>query len=86
MSAAVPCELNIAYGAHEKQTLDLFPAKANRGLLIFIHRGCWRSLDKDDFCFFVARILNSIREGIAPIAPNRSDWSHFCSLCSMAPL
>ncbi len=50
-------ELNCPYGPHALQTLDVFPAKQNRGLAIFIHGGYWRSLDKDDFSFFAEPYL-----------------------------
>ena len=50
-------EFNLAYGLHALQTLDIFPAKQNRGLVIFIHGGYWRSLDKDDFSFFAEPYL-----------------------------
>jgi arylformamidase len=49
--ASLACELNLAYGTDPLQTLDLFPAAANRGLAVFIHGGYWRSLDKGDFSF-----------------------------------
>lgn len=49
--ARLTSELNLQYGADAKQTLDFFSAKQNRGLVIFIHGGYWRSLDKDDFSF-----------------------------------
>ena len=55
--ANLKCELNLAYGAHEKQTIDLFPAKANRGLAVFIHGGYWRALDKDDFSFIAEPLV-----------------------------
>lgn len=57
----VNCHLNLHYGADAKQTVDLFPASANRGLVVFIHGGYWRSLDKDDFSFLAAPY---IAEGI----------------------
>ncbi len=50
-------ELNLVYGSHPLQTLDLFPAKQNRGLVIFIHGGYWRSLDKSDFSFYAEPYL-----------------------------
>ncbi|APV48216.1 hypothetical protein BWI17_00070 [Betaproteobacteria bacterium GR16-43] len=37
---------DLAYGPHERQRIDLFPAKDARGLLVFIHGGYWRALDK----------------------------------------
>jgi arylformamidase len=49
--AAHACVRDLAYGTHAKQTLDLFVAPARRGLVIFIHGGYWRSLDKSDFAF-----------------------------------
>jgi arylformamidase len=50
-------EFNVAYGSHPLQSLDIFPAKQNCGLVIFIHGGYWRSLDKDDFSFYAAPYL-----------------------------
>jgi arylformamidase len=50
-------EFSLAYGSHPLQTLDIFPAKQNRGLVIFIHGGYWRSLDKDDFSFYAEPYL-----------------------------
>lgn len=41
---------NLHYGAHHLQSLDYFPAgQKDAPLLVFIHGGYWRSLDKDDF-------------------------------------
>jgi arylformamidase len=51
-------KFNLAYGLQPLQTLDIFPAKQNRGLVIFIHGGYWRSLDKDDFSFFAKSYLD----------------------------
>jgi arylformamidase len=41
--------LDLAYGDEPLQKLDIFPAAATRGTLVFIHGGYWRSLDKSDF-------------------------------------
>jgi arylformamidase len=60
-------EFNLAYGSHKLQTLDLFPAKQNRGLVVFIHGGYWRSLDKDDFSFYAEPYL---AEGISVASIN----------------
>ncbi len=57
MRAHYEGKFNLAYGLHPLQTLDLFPVKQNRGLMIFIHGGYWRSLDKDDFSFFAEPYL-----------------------------
>ena len=49
---ALPCETDYYYGAKPSQTLDLFPPKRpGAPLLVFIHGGWWRSLDKRDFSF-----------------------------------
>lgn len=43
------CRLDVRYGAHALQTLDLFlPEGPPRGTLMYIHGGYWRSLDKSD--------------------------------------
>lgn len=48
--AALGGSCDIAYGGSPLQTLDLFPAgRADAPLLVFIHGGWWRSLDKSDF-------------------------------------
>jgi arylformamidase len=60
-------EFNLAYGPHPLQTLDIFPAKQNRGLVIFIHGGYWRSLDKDDFSFYAEPYL---AEGVSVASIN----------------
>lgn len=44
--------LDVAYGSHPMEKLDLFRAKgASRGLLMFIHGGYWRALDKSQHSF-----------------------------------
>jgi len=50
-----PCFLDIPYGGAAGQTLDLFPVQSGAHgdvpLLVFIHGGYWRSLDKSDFSY-----------------------------------
>jgi arylformamidase len=50
---AEPCFLDIPWGEEPGQTLDMFPARRPRHggapLLVFLHGGYWRSLDKSDF-------------------------------------
>jgi arylformamidase len=60
-------EFNLAYDSHPLQTLDIFPVKQNNGLVIFIHGGYWRSLDKDDFSFYAEPYL---AEGISVTSIN----------------
>jgi arylformamidase len=53
------CLLDLPYGEHASERLDFFPARvSSRGalppLLIFMHGGWWRSLDKRDFAWLAA--------------------------------
>ena len=51
---AEPCFLDVAYGTEPKQTLDIFPARRGGGaapVMVFIHGGYWRAMDKADFSF-----------------------------------
>lgn len=46
--------LDCRFGEAAEERLDLYPApKAGAPLLVFIHGGWWRSLDKSDFTFVV---------------------------------
>ena len=46
--------LDLAFGSAPMEQLDFFPAdKPGAPLLVFIHGGYWRSLDKNDFTFIV---------------------------------
>ena len=53
--ASQPCVLDVAYGTGAGETLDIFPsarpAAAGAPVLVFIHGGYWRSLDKADHSF-----------------------------------
>ena len=60
--------LDVPYGPTEAEKLDLFRAQGrSRGLLMYIHGGYWRSLDKKRFSF-VAPAL--VKAGIAVAIPN----------------
>jgi arylformamidase len=63
--------LDLAYGSGADETLDIFPAAAAQGagapVLVFIHGGYWRSLDKADFSF-IAPALNAA--GATVVLPN----------------
>lgn len=66
--AQLPCRLDISYGASAAETLDIFPAAGkSEALLVFIHGGYWRSLDKSDFSF-LAHAFN--RRGVTLALPN----------------
>ncbi len=64
----LPCQLDVAYGAEPGETLDFFPAK-RRGspVVVFIHGGYWRSLDKADHSFVAPALLAA---GAAVVVPN----------------
>ena len=51
----LPCALDLAYGPEAGETLDVFPATRPGAtlapVLVFIHGGYWRSLDKSDHSF-----------------------------------
>lgn len=53
------CEIDVPYGAHPRERIDLFPAGEGAPLVVFIHGGYWRALSKNEFSFlaepFVAR-------------------------------
>ncbi len=66
--ASWPCELDLAYGDGPNETLDVFPAaQPNSPVVVFIHGGYWRSLDKADHSF-VAPALTAA--GACVVVPN----------------
>jgi arylformamidase len=55
-----PGEYDLRYGAGEKQTLDVHrPAKAGAPILLFIHGGFWRALDKSDHSFIAPAFVEA---------------------------
>jgi len=69
--AGLRCELDIPYSPHGAQALDVFmPAQATDApVLVFIHGGYWRSLDKVDFSFVAAPFVAA---GALVVVPNYS--------------
>ena len=62
------CELDVAYGAGPGETLDIFPAaSANAPVLVFIHGGYWRALDKADHSFVAPAF---VQDGAVVVVPN----------------
>jgi arylformamidase len=60
--------LDIAYGDGPGETLDLFPAaRPDAPVLVFIHGGYWRSLDKSDFSFVAPSF---VADGATVVVPN----------------
>jgi arylformamidase len=63
-----PAHLDVAYGDGAGETLDVFPAGLpGAPVLMFIHGGYWRSLDKSDFSF-IAPAFNAA--GATVVVPN----------------
>ncbi|WP_149535392.1 alpha/beta hydrolase [Siccirubricoccus phaeus] len=53
--AAHADHLDLAYGPHERNAWDLFPAeRADAPCLVFIHGGYWQRNRREDFCAFMA--------------------------------
>lgn len=48
------CHVDLPYGPHARQKIDIFPAPNARGTLLFVHGGYWRSLDKGMFSWLAA--------------------------------
>lgn len=60
--------IDIGYGATPAETLDVFPTpRANAPVLVFIHGGWWRALDKSDHSF-IAPVFN--QAGALVVIPN----------------
>jgi arylformamidase len=66
------CKLDIAYGLGDKEKLDVFPSATSSKsapVLIFIHGGYWRSLDKADQSFLAPAFT---KQGSCVVIPNYS--------------
>lgn len=65
---ALRCEPDCHFGPASAEVLDLYPTAArNAPLLVFIHGGYWRSLDKQDFSFLAPAFVDA---GVAVAMPN----------------
>ena len=70
--AAGSSRLDIEYGPSERERLDIFPADADGPVLVFIHGGYWRSLDKDAHSFLAPAVNASGADLVTigyPLAP-----------------
>ncbi len=67
----LPCALNVAYGPHPDETLDIFPGATEQPgpVLIYLHGGYWRLLSKDDSSFMAPALS---QKGITVVAVNYS--------------
>ena len=62
------CQLDLPYGAGLGETLDVFPADRPKApVLVFIHGGYWRSLDKADHSFVAPAFTHA---GACVVVPN----------------
>jgi arylformamidase len=66
--ADLPCRLDIAYGSEAGETLDVFPGATHGApVLVFIHGGYWRALDKRDHSFVAPAFTAT---GACVVVPN----------------
>ena len=62
------CQIGLLYGAGPKETLDVFvPRVEDAPILVFIHGGYWRSLDKCDVSFVAPAF---VQDGAMVVVPN----------------
>ncbi len=60
--------LDVPYGDGEKETLDIFPtARPNAPVLVYLHGGYWRALDKSDSSFVAPSFVQA---GAMVVVPN----------------
>jgi arylformamidase len=62
------CVLDVAYGDDPGETLDVFPARQSGApVLVYIHGGYWRALDKSEHSFVAPAFVQS---GAMVVVPN----------------
>ncbi len=66
------CNLDVPYGLDASETLDVFRATDTAGdgkapVLVFLHGGYWRSLDKSDHSFVASAFTSA---GVCVVVPN----------------
>ena len=64
-----PRELDVRYGGGPNEHLDIFPAPQPSGapVMVFIHGGYWRALDKRDHSFVAPPFT---KQGVCVVIPN----------------
>jgi arylformamidase len=61
-------QLDVRYGDGASETLDIFPAATpNAPVLVFVHGGYWRALDKSDHSFVAPGF---VADGATVVVPN----------------
>ena len=75
-SGAANAQIDLRYGNGSRELLDVFPADEGSGregsgsgapVLVFVHGGYWRSLDKRDHSFIAPEFT---RQGVCVVLPN----------------
>ena len=62
------CLTDISYGSGPNETLDIFPAASPQApVLVFLHGGYWRALDKSDFSFVAPGF---VEQEVCVVVPN----------------
>lgn len=65
---ALPCRLDVPYGDDPSEALDIFPALGDKApVLVFLHGGYWRALDKADHSFIAPAFTQA---GACVVVPN----------------
>lgn len=63
-----PRELDVRYGGGPREHLDIFPSgTSDAPVMVFIHGGYWRSLDKRDHSFIAPAFTS---RGVCVVVPN----------------
>jgi arylformamidase len=70
------CLVDLPYGETPAERLDYFPTRQDAApLLVFVHGGYWRSLDKSDFSWLAPPFVRQsvalalLNYGLAPVTP-----------------
>ena len=67
-ASAKDSQIDVPYGDGPREVLDVFPAAAsNAPVLVFVHGGYWRSLDKRDHSFIAPAFT---QKGVCVVMPN----------------
>lgn len=67
-AAAKHAQIDLAYGEGSREVLDIFPADVPKApVLVFVHGGYWRSLDKRDHSFIAPAFT---QKGVCVVMPN----------------